>query len=482
MTTRTDFNTSKMTHIMKHVKLLALIVLATTTVSTFGQSPWSLDDCIAYALNNNLQIRHQRLQAERAGHDVIHSYAQVLPGASASWRGGLNFGRTVDEVTNEFSTERVASQNLLLGAGVNLFAGFQTINNIRLNLARQTALRYDTESQENDIILTVANAYMQVLYFKEMLSVAEAQLENALQHKERTRILLEGGTVSRGQMLEVQAMAAEEEVRYTNAANRLEMSYLELKNLLELDPEKPFVIMQPVFKVEEMAFIFEPAEVVNKALAVEPSVSAAETRIEMAERGLSLVRGQRSPSLRLDYHMGSRYSEAAVRPVNGQHETNMLAAQPKSMALNNDIMHETVPYLDQLNENYYRTLQLTMSIPIFDNLRSRTNIQHARIDLEQARINLARTKTTLSQTIYQANADALAAYKEYISNTKALAAARESFGFAEQGFGLGMTSALEYNEAVTRLHRAEVNLLQATYEFVFLVKLLEFYQGEGFAL
>ena len=143
---------------------------------------------------------------------------------------------------------------------------------------------------------------------------------------------------------------------------------------------------------------------------------------------------------------------------------------------------ETIPYRDQISENLFRAVQVTLQIPIFNNLRARTEIQHARIDKDRAQIQLERTKTRLNQLIHQSHADAMAAYQDYLSNTKALDAARESLSHADESFRLGLISTLEYNEAVTRFNRAEINLIQSTYEFVFMVKILEFYQGEGFRL
>ncbi len=143
---------------------------------------------------------------------------------------------------------------------------------------------------------------------------------------------------------------------------------------------------------------------------------------------------------------------------------------------------ETVPYADQLRENYYRSVQLSLTIPVFNGWQSRNRIQHARIDLERSHINYRQRKKELSQIVYEAWSDAMGAWKNYQSNATVLEAARESYQYAEESFNLGISSTIEYNEAKARLNRAEVNALQAMYEFVFLSKTLEFYQGEGFAL
>lgn len=450
-----------------------------------SQTVWSLQDCTAHALENNLDVRQQRLQAERADHDVMQSYANILPSLNAGSTFGYNYGRTIDQVTNEFFTERIASQRLSTSGSIHLFAGFRTINNIRYQLARQTAMRYDTERMQNDLILTIANAYLQILYFEDMLEVTEQQLQISRQQVERTRILLQGGTVSRGDLLEMEAMAAEQEVRMINTKNNLNLAYLELVHLLELDPEEEFAIKKPGLEVADIPVIYDPTMVIEKALNIEPSVTAARERISMAENGLAITRGQRMPILSLNTNLGTAYSEAFKRVANNDQTQTMHAGTGSYLAhaKNGDApVLETIPYRDQLTENYYRSVGLTLNIPIFNNMQVRTNIQHARIDLEQARIGYERTKNNLSQIIHQAHADAMAAYQGYVSNSKALDAAKESYQFSEQGFGLGLVSTLEYNEAKARLNRAEISALQAMYEFVFKVKILEFYQGEGFVL
>ncbi len=469
------------------IQLTFLFLLLHAMGTTAQKNLWSLQDCIDHALENNLDVRLQRLEAEKAGHDVTRSYSMVLPSLNASTNAGVSFGRSIDHVTNEFFTERIASQRMSTTGSVYLFAGFQTINNIRYNLARHTAMRHDTERMEHDLILTIANAFLQIMYLEDMLEVREEQLDISRQQVERTRVLFEGGTVSRGDMLEMEAIAAEEEVHYTSIKNQLNLAYIELIYLLELDPDKEFRIKRPELTVEELALFHDPESIVEKALGVEPAITAAQQRIAMAENGLAISRGQRLPVLSLHTTVGTAYSEAFQRVANNSQASDMAASLrrspvPDHLQLANTPVLETIPYRDQISENLSRSIQLSLHIPIFNHLQTRRNIQHAQIDLNQARIYYERTKNDLSKIIHQAHADALAAYQVYVSNTKALDAARESFQFSDQGFGLGLVSTLEYNEAKARLNRAGVAALQSSYEFIFKVKILEFYQGEGFVL
>ncbi len=445
-----------------------------------------MQDCIDHALENNLEIRHQLLEESRARHDLNQSYANALPTLNLGSHANFNFGRSIDEVTNEFFTERIASQSMAANSSLNLFAGFRNINTIRYHTARQTALRHDTENIENTLTLTIANAYLQILYFEDMLDVATEQASLSREQAEKTRILFDGGTVSRGDLLEMKAIAAEDEARLTRMENNLRMAYLELIYLLELDPGMDFQIQRPAVEAEGQQLQMEPDLVVEKALRIEPSVNAARQRIEMAEKGLDIRKGERYPTLSLHAGLGTRYSEAFKHfPENNTNSIpmkNAPSAKDAGMFTQNGPLPETVPYVDQLRENYYRSVQLSITIPVFNGWQSRNRIQHARIDLDRSRINYQQRKKELSQIVYEAWSDAMGAYQNYQSNATVLEAARESYQYAEESFTLGISSTIEYNEAKARLNRAEVNALQAMYEFVFLSKTLEFYQGEGFVL
>lgn len=468
------------------------IVLITTLVvfilgGVYAQDTWSLERCINHALENNLDIRNQHLQLEGAGHDVMQSYMYMLPSINTGSRLSVSYGRSTDDVTNEIFTERIMSQRLSANASLVLFSGFRTINNIRYQLARQTAFRYDTEKHQNDLILTIANAYLQIMYFEDMLEIRAEQLELSRQKVSHTRVLLNGGTVSQRDMLEMEAIAAEYEVAYTSVENQLNLSYLELIHLLELDPEDDFRIERPELQLSEVQFFYDAAVIYENASHIEPGLGAARERILMAENGLAMVKGERMPTLSLGAELGSAYSdvfERLVEPNNHSRTLNSHTAYNLPVRKNDEPLPvwETIPYRDQLSENYSRNAHITINIPIFNHFQTRTRVQQARIQVDQARNNYERTKNQLSRVIHQAHADAKAAYTEYLSNAKALEASEASFAFAEEGFNLGRVSTYEFSEAQARLNRAQVNMLQSMYEFVFKVKILEFYQGEGFVL
>jgi outer membrane protein len=442
------------------ILLLALVMLLPAFSN--AQEVWSLERCLNHAMTHNLSIQQQRLSGNRAENDLKQSMGALLPNLNAGSNQGFNYGRTIDRFTNEFATERVSFQDMYLSTEVNLFAGFQQINNIRMNLARNTAFRYDTEKFQNDIILSIASAYLQILYFEDMVEVAGQQLAVSQQQVERTRILLEGGTVARGALLEIEAQASQEELNLLNAQNNLTLANLELIHLLDLDPGQAFAIERPSLEVSDTYIFYRPGDVFEKALGHEPSVLASQFRIDMAEKSLEMSRGERYPRIAFTSYIGTGYSGAARRLEN--------------------MVPVSIPYRDQINDNFNFAMQLRLQVPIFNRFQVKTRIQNAQLDLENARLVSDITRNNLNKTIQQAHADALAAYQKYQGTLKSQDAFQESFHYAEQRFNLGMLSSIEYNEAKARMARSEIEALQSKYEFIFKVKILEFYQGEGFVL
>ncbi|TVQ86637.1 MAG: TolC family protein [Bacteroidetes bacterium] len=430
-----------------------------------AQNAWSLQDCIDYAVQHNIEIKQQILNEEASRHDLEQSYANFFPSLNAQGSQGFSFGRSVDPFTNEFSTERIMRQNFGASSSVVLFSGFQNLNYMRRNMLRHTAMRYDTERIQNDITLNIAAAFLQILYNKDFVVTARQQVELLEQQLERTRILFEGGTVPRGSVLEIEARLAEEELNLINANNHLRLSYLELIQLLDLDPAEEFNIEIPEIDVMEQFVIQDVETIFQRALQFEPSVRSAGTRIHMAEKLVAQERGRMSPGLFLEGSLGTGYSQA-----------NLMPEDPGS----NVFIRK--PYSEQIRDNFSQYIGLNLRIPIFNQWQVRTRIQHSKIELDRAQNHYELTHNNLNKIIQQAHADAQAAFQKYQATIKSLDAFRESFNYTRQRFDLGMVSSVEFNESQTRVARAEREALQAKYDFVFKMKIMEFYMGEGFKL
>lgn len=465
---------------------LALLLFFTFKLRAQNDTIWSLEKCIQYALENNIQIKQQTLDEDISDVDLRQSEYNFYPGFNADFSHGYSFGRSVDPFTNEFATERIMRQDGRISGSVVLFSGFTNVNNLRLNMHLNTAVRYDTEKIQNDVTLTIAAAYMQILYSMDFVENAVQQVEIIKQQLERTRLLFEGGTVPRGSVMEIEARLAEEELNLVNARNDLRLSYLELIHLLDMDASVSFAIEKPDIEIEDQLNLSSHQNIFEQALAVEPSIQSAEEYIEVASKQLELEKGGLYPTVSLVGSLGSGFSQAAQIPTNpvnlGPMQIGYLQDGTEVFADNVQFDFDTKPYSDQLRDNFYQYVGVNVSIPIFNRMQTRSRIQRSRIELERARNNYELSQNNLNKTIGQAYADALAAYQRYQATNKALDSFNESFNYTRQRFELGMVSTVEFNESQMRLAQAQRDAIQAKYDFVFKKKIMEFYTGKGFEL
>jgi len=451
-----------------------------------AKKTWSLQDCIEHAMQHNLQIRLQRLNERDTESSLKQSYGNFLPSLNVESSQGYNFGRAVDPFTNEFSNEQIFRQNAGASSSVVLFAGFQNVNYLRYSLMRNTAMRYDTEKLQNDIILTIAAAYMQILYNEDYLETALQQSQVIRQQLDRTRALFEGGTVPRGNVLEIEARLAEEELNLITARNNVRLAYLELIQLLDLDPNETFAVERPQTEMTDQPVLVEPEDVFTRALQIQPSVKSANMKVQMAEKQISIDRGRLSPSLFLSSSVGSGYSQAntflAERIKTEDIPIGFLADRTPVFTQGYNNIWQRKPYSDQLRDNLSVYVRVNLRIPIFNRWEVRTRIQQSRIDLDRAQNQHELIRNNLNKAIQQAHTDALAAWQKYQATIKSFDAFNESFNYTRQRFELGMVSSVEFNESQARMARAEREALQAKYDFTFKKKIMEFYMGEGFNL
>lgn len=443
------------------IALLSFLLLG-SHLRVVGQQIWTLEDCVTHALENNLQIKQQKLGADIAHENLIQGRAGRFPSLNANASHGYNFGRTIDPFTNEFATERVRSNNFNMSSGMTLFSGFQIHNSIKQRELEYEANRWDVETMENDISLAVASAYLQILFSMELTEVASNQLEITRQQVSRTSQLVEAGTLARGSLYMVQAQAAGEELQLINAQNQLDISYLNLAQLLDLRSTEDFRVAVPeVTIMVNDNLIVSPLQVYESAVRSQASVKASEVRVRTAETGLQIAKGGRSPIVSLRGSYGTGYSGASLELV----ETAT------------GFESRVKPFRNQLEDNLNRSIGLSLTVPIFNGLQVRSNIGRSQIALENTILSHQLVRDQLYKTIQQAHADAQAAIKRYTATGTNVSALEESFRYTEQRFNVGMVNSLEYNDAKNRLTAAQSELLQAKYEFIFRTKVLDFYLG-----
>ncbi len=468
------------------MKKLTVIFFLLSAFWGYGQKQWSLEECIVYARENNLTLKLQQLNVQLAELSVIRNKAALLPGVSAGATHNYNYGRTVDMYTNQFATDRVQSNNFYLSGNVTVFNGFRLINSCKQSELDAEAARLDAVQTTQDISLSIATAYLQVLYSLELVNNAHNQLNITKLQLDRTRKLFEAGAVSRGNYLSLEAQAASEESQLVNAENQLSIAYLTLAQMLDLEDISSFRIVVPEISLPDTAgFLLQnPDDIYRFALTSQPGVQSSEIRIESAEKSLDIARAGRYPMLSLSGSWGSGYSGASKRitdiSMNGYDTTGITSESNTEFVLSPSFSYsyETTPFADQIKDNVNKSIGLTLSVPIFNRFNTSTAIKQAKINVDMARIGFEQEKRNLQKTIQQAYNDAAGALKRYQAAKKQVAALQESFKYMEVRFEEGAANPVEYSDSKNKLITAESDMLQARYEFIFRSKILDFYLGK----
>lgn len=469
-------------------RILLLIFVVFVGANSFSQELWSLERCIQYAIDNNIQIKQQALNSEYQKNQLLTSKMSVLPSVNGSGYESLTFGRRVDAYTNDFSTENTQALNMELSARVDLFKGGQKLHEIRKSKLNLEASLKDLDKAKNDISVNIANAFFNVLYNQELLEVTSRQLETTRLQVINTEKLVNAGALANGNLLEIQSQLANEELQLINSQNSLDLAYLTLTQFLELDTVKGFEILIPVLDpINQTSILPAVQQVFNEAVMVMPEIESADLSKSVAREDLSIARASRYPSLSLSAGYGSGYSSAR-KDLDGITPTSPVLVGYGYNSINDnyfdvyqygfDYTYKTRAFSDQLKDNASSSISFGLSIPIFNGWQVNSAISNAKINLESARYSSDLARKQLFREIQQASADANAALKKYIATEKALEAMRESFRYTQKKFDVGLVTSLEFNTAKTQLNKTESELLQSKYEFIFKQKILDFYRGK----
>jgi len=456
---------------MKNLFIIIILTLAGTLMIAYNslgqEKKWTLEECVLYAIEHNIQVKQQELVADIQQNALMQSKYNLAPSLNGGAGHSYSFGRALDESTYQFTdNETVLSDYFSLNSSVTLFNGFTNRKSIEQNRYNLQASIQDVEKIKNDISLSIALAYLQILLNKELLEVTQNQYDITMEQIDRTSKLVAAGSLARGSLLEIQAQAASEELQVVNAGNQLDLSILNLTQLLELDTVGNFDIIVPELQIPEETGLIESVKTVySEAIKIQPQIKGAEFQLESSEMGLGIAKGARSPRLSLNGSYNTRYSDirqklAGIDPV---------TSVPT---------YEEYPFMDQLKDNVNYGLSLSLSVPIFNGWQVNQAISNARLGIEQSQYNLEYQKNILYKNIQQAYADAMASLKKFHSSQRALVSVKESFRYTEQKFNVGLVNTIDYKTSKNQLTRTQSDLLQAKYEYIFKVKVLDFYRGK----
>jgi outer membrane protein len=462
-----------------------------------AQEVWTLEKCVAYAQTNNLQVKQQLLLVKNEEALLQQDKLSMLPSLNGGVSHGYNFGQTVDRYTNEFATSRVQTDNFYLGSTLTLFQGFQKINQIKQRKVDLEATNFDSDKFLDDIMLTIATGYLQILYYSEVTKTAENQLKTTELQAERLKKLVDAGALAKGDYYTLEAQRALENSQAVSARNNLDIAYLTLVQMLDLPTTEGFEIEFPDLDLGlQPTLAATPDQIYGMALETQPSIKSAESKVKSSEIGLTIAQGGQSPYITLQGSLGSGYSGIAqVLDSYTPYIPDVTTAPPSAFVPGPDgqpqqyvwdlaatAVYKTKPFADQMKDNFNRSFSINLNVPIFNGWSTRTNINRARINMENQKYELEISKLQLRKTIQQAYADANAALNNYEASITGVDAARESFRYAEQKFSVGAINSVDYNNSKNDLEKAESDQIRAKYEFIFKTTVLDFYMGKPITL
>jgi outer membrane protein len=421
-----------------------------------AQESWTLTGCISYAFENNIRLKQQALSVDMAKNNLSQSKLGLLPSVNSGLSEYFRFGRSVDPLTYQFTTENSTGASVYVSADMDLFKGLQNWNTIQRNQIDLKKNLADLDKAKNDLALNIARMYLQILFNEELHDITIQQLNITRQQVDRTRILVEAGSLPKGDYLEIQAQMANEELNEVNSRNQLTMSYLDLAQLLDLKNPENFRVQRPTFEsVKVLDNLGSVEEVYQSALLTLPQIKSAQLDLQSLERELLITKGRTSPTLSMSSSYGTGYSDRLKDFQTG-----------KTMTLK-----------DQLDFTSQTSLGFSLNVPIFNGWSGRTNIKNAKISVTNGKYQLEIVHNQLLKEIQQAFADATASLERFKASTKSVSALEEAFRYVEQKYNLGMLTSLDYNVAKNNLTKARSELLQAKYNYIFNTRILDFYRG-----
>lgn len=446
---------------MKTIILIAVFFLSIFS-GVKAQKLWSLEECVNYALENNLQLKRQTLMVAGGRNNYTQSMVNLLPDLNGAVNGSYSSGKTIDYSKFEYVDQNYWSGSMGLQSSMTLFSGLQNVNNIKYNRYVFLKDQADLEKAKNDVSLQVALYYLQVLFALELEEVAAGRLEVTSLQADRMQKLLDAGTIAQGEYYQTRAQQANDRTALVNAGNNLVMAYLDLTQMLDLDSAAGFEIEIPVNIDVELVIPPEPVSVVYEAaLSSMPQIRSAEYSLLSSRSQLAMAWGSISPSLRFTGSLSTRYSELAV---------NSLEPERK------------YEFMDQVNDYYYKQVSFGLTIPVFNRLQVKNSISNARLMVNDAEIQMQMVRDALYKTVQQAHADAVAAMQKYSASLEAVRYNEEAYKYSRSQFELGLMNTVDFTSAQNSYSAARSDMLQAKYEYIFKLKILDFYMNRPLTL
>lgn len=479
---------------MKFIVSLLLISSCILQTAT-AQEKWDLRRCVEYALANNISVKQADIDARRADLTLKQSQLSQYPTANFSSNAGINSGRSINPTTNQFTQQQLFSSGFNIQSGVTVFNWFSIKNQIAANQLDADAARTNIEKLRNDISLNVATAYLLVLVSQEQANIANVAVQQTLQNLDNTSKRVEAGALPELNLAEIEAQLARDSSSLISAQNSVLQNILSLKALLTLDASQSFAVdMPPLDKipVESLAEL-QPEVVYALAMANLPQQKLNDLRIKAANKFVEVSKAQMYPSITMFGNLASNYANNKVPVVSvtptGNYKDNGSIVTIAGNNYNvmspefNTIINTThTAFGTQLKDNFRQNIGIGLNVPIFNGGSAKIGWKRSILNVKSLELVKQQADLTLKNDIYKSYTDAVSSIQQYNASLKGVETAEKAYNFAEKRYQLGLLSTIDFLTNQNNLTRAKVQKAQAQVDYVFRLKLLEFYKGQGIKL
>jgi len=443
-------------------KTTFFIFLFLSVLSQAQTKKWTLEECVDYAIKNNISIKQSELDAKSAAIDKSSAIGGFLPSlninGSHSWNIGLNQNITTGLLENQTTQFTAAGLN----SNIDVYNGMQNQNRLRRANLSIIATKYQLSKMKDDISLNIANSFLQILFNKENLKVQKEQLSVDEKQLSRTQNLVEAGMIARGDLLDVQATVASDQQRIIAAENVLFLSKLGLAQLLQLTDYQNFDIEESnQLELQKTTVLENPTAVLEKAKADRVELKIAKTNLEIAEKDIKIAKGAYQPSVSGFYSFSTRASSS-----------NRFVSSPLG-----SYFAPPLPLFDQFSENKGHSFGFQLTIPILNGFALKNNVERAKLTFERTKIASKTAELDLERNIYTAISDAKGAINAHEAAVIAMNARKESVNYAKEKYEVGMMNSFDFNHAQKLFKNAQSEVVRTKYDAIFKIKVVEFYFG-----
>ncbi len=467
-----------------------------------GSDRWNLRQCVDYAMANNISVKQADIQARISALQLKQARLNLYPAASGNASTGVRFGRSIDPTTNAFATTQFLYQNFGVNGGIQLYNNGRLRNVLHASAFSAQAALTDVAKAANDIALNVCTYYLQVLASKEQINISEVQITQTNAQYEITKKRVDAGVLPELNLAEIETQLATDSSNYVAAKTTYEQNLISLRGLLNLDPDVLFgVETPPVEKIPLESFAdLQPMAVYQLALVNQPLQKGNALRIKAAQKNIDAARATMYPTLNLGFNLSTNFSNSfkytngatflGYTPVTGAEP--IVAVNGVNYYLQNPLYkfsQSSRSFGDlwkgwgkQLDNNFGQNVGLSLSVPIFNNGQNRISYQQSKLNLQNAELQRSQSDLKLKQDIYTAYNNATAALQKFNASQKAVTSSQKAYDFAIKRYEVGLLGSLDLITNQNNLLKAKLQHLSNQYDYVFKMKLLEFYKGMGLKL